>query len=150
MDLLEIAAREQVRDVIAEYCHAVDVPSLSRIVALFTDDGVLEIEGWSTGRTRQGIIDMFKSWRPAAPVSGAAAGLRLSRHLVGSIRFHEVRPDVVRTTSYFVRLGTEGLAQWGRYNDVFRPVDGAWLIEHRIATVDAAVPGDPYHRPPQS
>jgi SnoaL-like protein len=52
MEIWELEAREQIRDTVARYAHCVDDGRFDDLVALFTPDGVLEVEGEPAHRGR--------------------------------------------------------------------------------------------------
>jgi hypothetical protein len=140
LEMWELSAREQVRDTIAEYAFAVDRPSLSWITQLFSEDGVLEIDGQDRGVTREGIAQMLRD-RAAASTPGP--GTPYAKHVVGSTRFIDIQPDRVEARSYFVRFDRDRAIQWGTYEDVLVPREARWLIQERRVTIEAAAPGDP-------
>ena len=55
MEMWELEAHEQIRDTIARYAHCVDGGRFDDLVALFTPDGVLEVEGEPAHRGRDAI-----------------------------------------------------------------------------------------------
>jgi SnoaL-like domain len=55
MESWELEAREQIRDTIARYAHCVDGGRFDDLVALFSPDGILEVEGEPAHRGRDAI-----------------------------------------------------------------------------------------------
>jgi hypothetical protein len=51
-----------------------------------------------------------------------------------------VTPQHARVASYFTALTEIGVDHYGRYRDIFVPVDGTWLIRHRFVSTDWAAP----------
>ena len=62
------------------------------------------------------------------------------RHNVTNIRFTELTPQQARVACYFTVFTEIGLDHYGRYRDVFVPVDGEWLIRHRFVSTDWHAP----------
>ena len=73
----------------------------------------------------------------------ARAGVkRIVRHVLANIRFVEVTPERALVCSYFTVFTEIGLDHYGRYRDIFVPVDDdQWLIEHRLRVDRLARPG---------
>jgi len=145
MEPWELHAREAIRDSIAQYNHAGDRFFLEELAAAFCEDGVLEVAGRDPAVGRSAIItllggDPTKSadeLREAAKAKNAATGeRRIVRHNIANIRFESVTPTEARVSCYFTVLTQIGLDHYGRYRDVFVPVDTRWLIKHRRVTVD--------------
>lgn len=138
MELWELAAREQIRDAYATYTHSGDRFRLDDLAACFTHDGVLEVKGRSRAQGREAIVEMLSGGsrvtRP--PAHGAQTFIR---HFIANIRFDVVTAQRIETSAYFQVLTGAGLDHWGRYRDVFVPAEGRWLIQHRLAAVDASV-----------
>jgi hypothetical protein len=143
MPAWELTAREQVRNIIAEYAFAVDRPSLSWIAGLFHADGVLQIDDADCGVSPEGIKRML---RERAKAGASLPAKPYSKHLVGSICFLDVQPDEITVKSYFVRMDRDRAIHWGTYHDVLVPRDGRWLIKSRRVALEAAAPGDPLRR----
>jgi hypothetical protein len=131
--LIELQAREAIRDTVAAYTHAGDGYRLDDLASLFTDDGVLEVRGREPAKGRAAIVASLTA--PPAPPG------HFVRHFVANIRFEELTPEQARIASYFAVLTPAGLDHWGRYRDELVPVGVRWLFRHRRVTVDAAAPG---------
>jgi hypothetical protein len=71
--------------------------------------------------------------RAAAQASGVT---RIVRHNLTNIRFTDMTPQEARVACYFTVFTEIGLDHYGRYRDVFVPVDGEWLIRHRFVSTD--------------
>ena len=88
-------------------------------------------------RGRAAIVEFLSG---AATTPNAAAETsnvkRIVRRNVTSIRFTEVTPGEARVACYFTVFTEIGLDHYGRYRDVFVPIDGDWLIRHRFVSTD--------------
>ena len=140
---------------VAQYTHAGDRFRLDEFVAVFCEDGILEIRGNEPLRGRAAIMDRFRGgivaqvWWPrprrerrtgdprSAPGgAGAAPQRRIVRHNVDNVRFESVTPAEITAASYFTVFTDVGLDHLGRYRDRLVPVDERWLIAHRFVSVD--------------
>jgi len=133
MEAWAFAAREAVRDSMAQYTHAGDRFPLVGLADAFCEDGVLEPEPDEPVRGRAAIEEYRARMRRES--GGTQAG-RLLRHNVTNVWFEEVRPDEARVTSYYTVFTETGLDHMGRYRDRFVPVGDRWLIAYRLATMD--------------
>jgi hypothetical protein len=132
----QLAVREQVRDTMARYTHAGDSGRIEELAECFLPDGVLEVKGLPAARGRAAIVELL------SPEPGAGRPAHgFVRHHLSSIRVTAVTPERAEAAAYFVVLTANGPDHWGRYRDVLRPHEGAWLFEHRRVTVDAWAPG---------
>src|SRR5512147_2234614 len=99
MELWELAARERIRDTLARYAHCADTGRFAELVALFTEDGVLEIDGRPPLQGRA-VIETFLT----GTKTNIAANLSrpLIRHHVSSIRIEVHSPNEAGAASYFL------------------------------------------------
>ncbi|MGE2688431.1 nuclear transport factor 2 family protein [Mycolicibacterium pulveris] len=141
MELWELAVREHIRDTLARYNWSGDAMRLDELASAFCEDGELELRGSAPVRGRRAIVD-FLGGAVAAPNAAAQASSvkRIVRHNVANIRFTEVTPEQARVACYFTVFTEIGLDHFGRYRDVFVPVDGDWLIKHRFVSTDWSAP----------
>lgn len=142
MDLTELHARECVRDTVARYTHAGDGGKVAALAECFTLDGTLEVKGRSSATGRDAIVEML-SGGPTSddPPRTLSSAKFFQRHFVANLTFDSITPDRIDTRAYFVVFGPDGADHWGRYRDVFVPVGDRWLLEHRLAAVDATASG---------
>ncbi len=158
MELWQLAARECIRDTLAQYNWSGDALRLDDLAAAFCPDGELELRGRAPLRGRAAITEFLgggtfpggdearRAARKAA--SGAAGGptagvtaTRIVRHLLTNIRFLEMTPERAQVACYFTVLTEIGLDHHGRYRDTFVPVGSGWLIQHRFVSTDWRAPG---------
>lgn len=131
----EVVAREEIRRTLAAYHFSGDRGRLDEMVAVFTEDGVLELStGRHLGRT---AIREFLSGVGVAPDRPRPAFLQ--HHLTtSSIELDGV--DAALGFHYFLVTSPVGLDHCGRYRDSYRQVGDRWLISSRTATVTWASP----------
>jgi hypothetical protein len=141
MDLWELSARERIRDTLAGYNWSGDAMRLAELAESFCEDGVLELRGGEPVKGRAAIVE-FLGGAVASPNAQAEASRvkRIVRHNVANIRFTDVAPHEARVACYFTVFTEIGLDHFGRYRDVFVPVDGDWLIQHRFVSTDWHAP----------
>ncbi|MBF4481361.1 nuclear transport factor 2 family protein [Rhodococcus rhodochrous] len=141
MDLLELHARECVRDTVARYTHAGDSGKLTELAECFTPDGTLEVKGRSRATGRGAIVEMLGGGNtPDDPPQVASGAKFFQRHFVANLVFDSITPDHISTRAYFVVFGPDGADHWGRYRDTFVPDGDRWLLAHRFVAVDTTAP----------
>ena len=135
MELWELTARERIRDTLARYAHCADTGRFTELGALFTDDGVLEIDGRSPLQGRAAIEAFLTGTK-----TNIAANLTrpLIRHHVSSIHIEVHNPDSASAASYFLAITERGPDNWGRYRDRLVRVGEQWLFRHRRVRPDGA------------
>jgi hypothetical protein len=141
MELWELATRERIRDTLARYNWSGDALRLDELAQTFCEDGELELRGSGPVRGRAAIVDLL-SGVVATPNATAQRSdvKRIVRHNVTNIDFTDVSPAEARVRCYFTVLTEIGVDHYGRYRDVFVPVDGQWLIRHRFVSTDWSAP----------
>jgi uncharacterized protein (TIGR02246 family) len=125
------SAREQLLDLLARYHIAGDRGRVEEVLALFTADAVLTVDG-AEHSGRDAIRAVFAT---------AAADPHPLRHHLTTVLVTETSPDSAELRSYFQVLGDRGLDHWGRYLDQARRVQGRWLFARRSVRIDGSTPG---------
>jgi ketosteroid isomerase-like protein len=146
VDLDELIAREAIRDLVARYNANADAGRFAQVVALFTEDAVIElpddrIEG------RDAIDAMFRDVRSQVAASTPAGTTPHLRHFTGTLQIDVDGSDRATSRCYFQVLMAAGLDHWGRYVDEFVRVDGEWRIARRRVSVDGRRPDSPFSEP---
>ena len=134
MDLLELVARERIRDTLARYNWTGDSLRLDEFVQTFCEEGELQLRGHEPVRGRAAIAEFLGG------VAAPNRAPRIVRHNLTNIRFLELTSDRGRVASYFTVVTEIGLDHCGRYRDTFVPVGDEWLIQHRFVSTDWAAP----------
>jgi uncharacterized protein (TIGR02246 family) len=126
-----LVEKDAIREVLAQYCFALDGGRFTDMAALFTEDGTWHTAfGKSTGRKA---------------IAEFAAGLRAHRPGVQPRAIHHVTNVVialdgdsakVRSNWTTVQNSPDGpkIGSGGAYDDVMVKVDGRWLFRYR--TID--------------
>lgn len=141
MEVWELCAREQIRDTLARYNWSGDALKLDELAQTFCEGGQLELRGSAPVHGREAIIAFLQSAIAAPSAVAHAAGVtRIVRHNVTNIRFIDVTPQEAQVACYFTVFTEIGVDHFGRYRDVFVPVDGQWLISHRFVSTDWRAP----------
>jgi len=125
--LRELIDRQEITDVLIEYCCALDRMDLPRLSALFTDDCVVDY-GPDEQLRSHGALALEKSlermWRWS----------RTSHHLANvQIEFGGEDKAVVRSYVHAWHERADGSAAtiFGQYHDRFVRADGRWRIGER-------------------
>ncbi|KKD06325.1 nuclear transport factor 2 family protein [Streptomyces sp. WM6386] len=120
-----------VRAVIGAHTQAQDAGRTDDVVALYPPDGVLELPGMDPVQGHDALRAAFKGWAPTQP----------QQHLVGNTVVTPTAEDEATAVSdvvFFQRGDTGWTVQVvGRYEDTFRHIDGAWLLQRRATTYQA-------------
>jgi uncharacterized protein (TIGR02246 family) len=116
--------RDEIRQLLARYVHAIDAGRGDDWAATFTDDGVFDMNG----RSIQG----------AEALRAFAEGRGGARHVVAN-EVIDVDGDEARVQAYvFVFAGTPPAGTVsGSYEDALQRVDGRWRFTKRAFTPDA-------------
>jgi hypothetical protein len=135
VELWELVARESVRDLVARYNANGDNGRLDQMVALFTDDAVLETDGSSV----KGHAAIHGFFADAARMFGGSRGFTHLRHFTSTQQI-DIQSNIRATSRcYFAVIMDHGLDHWGRYLDDFGFVQERWLITGRRVLVDGRV-----------
>lgn len=121
------ADRDDIRQLLARYCHLLDGRRIDDWSELFTDDGALEIVGVRRFEGREGV-------RAFAAGLPAPDGPSPSRHCIAN-ELVEVDGDRATAECYLVLLTVQPRLQLGgagRYVDRLRRVDDQWRFEERV------------------
>ncbi len=145
MELWELVARESIRDLVARYNANGDSGRFEQMLALFTDDAVMELV------SDDGEVERFEGVERIATIftgtkagwDDAAAGMQARHHIRHFVATHQI--DLIDTThatgrSYYAVIMGHGLDHWGRYIDDYEERDGRWRITRRRALSDGRTP----------
>jgi ketosteroid isomerase-like protein len=110
---------------VAAHAQRQDAGDTDGIMALYTPDAVLEVPGMGVYEGADVIRARFDEWKPRG----------LQRHMPVNVVISDWSPAEARATTDVVFLA-QGDVGWAvqivaRYHDVFRPVDGKWLLRRR-------------------
>ena len=138
MEVWELAAREHIRDTLAQYNWSGDSGRIDDLADTFCADGVLEIRGLEPLRGRSEIVAFLGG--VTGSVALTADVKPIVRHNVANLIFHEVTQDRALVSSYFTVITHIGLDHLGRYRDTVVPDGDTWRIQHRKVSTDWAAP----------
>src|ERR1700754_3764456 len=133
----ELVARERIRDTLALYNWSGDSARIDDLTQSFSVEGELELRGGTTATGRAAIASVLSGVATPGPGAGTK---RIVRHVLTNVRFTDLNPQRAQVSSYFTVFTEIGLDHFGRYRDVFVPVDDTWLIQHRFVSTDWHAP----------
>lgn len=137
MELWELAAREEIRDLVARYNANGDTGRFAQVIDLFAPDAVMQTDlGIYTGHDE--ILRIFTGVKERG--AGAPAPIYL-RHMTATHQIDVLDESAAKGRCYYQVLTAVGLDHWGRYIDDYRLVDGRWRFARRKVTVDGQNPG---------
>src|SRR5436190_22029554 len=134
----ELAAREAVRETIAQYAHAVDRGLYEEAAHCFMEDGVLDVRDVARHEGREAIVTMFSG---AGQKLLSSSKKVLIRHHVSSIQIDvDVTSGRATAGSYFFVVTEIGPDHWGTYPAPPARAEptGACLFTERRAAADGA------------
>jgi uncharacterized protein (TIGR02246 family) len=141
MEHWELEARESIRDLVARYNASGDAGRFDELLALFAEDGVLEVIDGETARGREQIRSLVtRAARSEAPAAPAGEKPRVLRHFTATHQIDIQAPDAATGRCYYAVLTADGLDHWGRYQDRYVREAERWRFASRRVSVDAAVP----------
>jgi ketosteroid isomerase-like protein len=138
MEIWELMAREQIRDLIASYAHCADSGRFDELVALFAEDGVLETPDRPAHCGREAIRAFLGGTQ--AHLAGATS-VGWIRHHVSNVRLVVTSPDDATGAAYFFVVTERGPDHWGRYRDRYVRRGAHWQFAHRRVRLDGAAAG---------
>lgn len=131
MELWEVTAREAIRDLVARYNTLGDAGRFDELLALFTDDAVLQTDDETA--TGSGELRGFFT-RVAGPVPTYV------RHFTATLTIDVATPTTATARSYYQVLTTDGLDHWGRYADDLVATADGWRFARRRVRLDGMRP----------
>lgn len=146
MELWELNAREQIRDVVARYNAAGDSGRFDEVMALFWDDAEMEIGLPGNTTVYRGAVEIRSiftgtadRWRDdlrrdsVVGVDGVEAPPTPHhiRHCVSTLVLDIDDAMHARGYCYFQVLMPHGLDHWGRYFDRYEQRHGEWKFARR-------------------
>ena len=138
MEVWELAAREEIRDLVAAYAHAADSGRFDEVAGLFALDGVLETPDHVEHRGRDAIRAFLGG---TGKLLAGATTVPIIRHHVANLRLAVTGPDDATGAAYFFVITERGPDHWGRYRDRYVRTDEGWRFAHRRVRLDGYAPG---------
>jgi len=138
MDLWELVAREEIRQLIARYAHCADTGRFGDVAALFADDGVLETPDGTSHRGCDAIATFLGGTKVDLSATTARGWIR---HHVSSLQLTVPTRSDASGVAYFFVITERGPDHWGRYRDRYVSRAGRWLFAHRRVRLDGFAPG---------
>lgn len=123
-------------DLVARYNAQGDAGRVREMLALFTDDAVL----WVDGEEHRGVVAIGRLFDGAVASTRARGGGRL-QHFTATHQVDFSDPEHAEGRSYFQVLTESGLDHWGRYVDRYRKVESHWRFASRRVELLGRVAG---------
>ena len=126
--------KDAIRELIAQYCHALDAGRFAEVAALFAPDGE-----WTTDYGQaQGPAAIEALLRGNVPVKGE--GPQRKHFVTNTVVTVEGDAAHSRSDYLIIRESAAGLipVMGGTYRDRFRRIDGAWRFGRRELIHDIA------------
>ncbi len=137
MTIDDLLAREAIRHTMHSYNIAGDSLRWSEFVALFTEDGILELQAFRNIEAfRHEGRDALRAWseghgrmRETAQKKGGEGAF--VRHQLSTSKIDLTGPDTAQARTYFTVYTQIGPDHTGDYIDRYRKIEDQWLIAHR-------------------
>ena len=120
--------KDEIRELLARYCFALDAERFEDMAALFTPDGVWET-AFGTGTGRAGIVAQARS------IATADRPRRV--HLTTNIVIDLSGDNATARSNWLLFQNSPNgptIGSGGGYTDKLRKIDGTWFFQHR--TID--------------
>jgi len=132
--------RAGVETLLAKYAKAVDFGTPEEYAALFTEDGVIHMQG-KDFKGRKAIHDMIA---PALTKPADGAPTRRMRHILSNVDI-ELNGDTATVFESWATIskdkdGRPAIGAIGHYTDTAVKVNGQWLFAKRVIDLDLAAP----------
>lgn len=128
MNVEELVAREEIRQLLATYNVAGDRGRREEFGSVFSEDAVLEMPG-ARCDGRAAILDRLFT-------SPSERKLTFVRHNLTTSKIDFTSPTEANGRTYFFVITDVGLDHSGVYVDRYRKQDGRWWIVHREVRID--------------
>ena len=138
MESVEIAASEEIRNLVAGYNAFGDRGRFDDLMELFTPDAVMDI---GNGHPYEGVDQIRGIFTRTSDSMTSGPQPSYVQHHTSPVHITMVDGDHATGRTYFSVLMTHGLDHWGRYDDKYRRVDGHWRFSHRRVRTDGTTPG---------
>lgn len=127
--LSELAAREEIRELVASYTHLGDSGRLDELVELFEPDATLD----AFDRTYVGAEQILGFFSGIVSDRADAPRRTFVRHHISNVTIDvDADAGVASGASYWVVYSDDGFESSGRYRDRYRrSPDGRWRFEVR-------------------
>ena len=118
-----MSARDDICNLIAAYCQAIDDGRADDVTALFCAEGTVEIPGMGTHTGHDALRAAYEGWKPRGP----------QRHVVVNTN---VNGDRAVSDLLFLVMGEKGwrIQMVGRYDDEFCTHNGDLRFHRRAAS----------------
>lgn len=150
MNIEELSARDQIRELVATYTHLGDGGRLDALVTLFEPDAWLETRSPAGETTRheghEAIAGFF-----GGIVTNRAGGpdTTFVRHHIANVTITLTDVDTASGASYWTVYADRGFESSGRYRDTYRRgADDVWRFSSRTIRRDEPRPSSATGRTP--
>jgi len=141
MEIWEVIAREEIRDLVTRYNSNSDTGRFPQLLELFDDTSVMTIDG---GMPYSGTSEIINIFTNAKGRLDSVDVPKYIRHYVATHQIDIESETVARGRCYFAVLTHIGLDHWGRYIDTYKKVNGKWLFDTRKVFVDGTSAGSTF------
>ena len=137
MELWQIEAYEEIRNVISAYNSFGDRGRFDDLIELFADKAVMDI---GDGRLYEGVEQIEEIFTGTRDSLSDGEKPSYIQHHTSSIHIDVQDASNATSRSYFSVFLTHGIDHWGRYEDKFEKINGKWILTYRSVKTDGGVP----------
>jgi 3-phenylpropionate/cinnamic acid dioxygenase small subunit len=141
MTIDEMLARESIRATMVSYNVAGDRLQAAGMMAVFTEDGILESDGVPQADAfryegRKAIGEWISRWHRSGAADAVSSRASFVRHHLSTCHIELTGADSAKARTYWTAYTDIGPDHCGYYVDSFRKVGERWLIAHRKVRLD--------------
>jgi hypothetical protein len=127
MNVEELAAREEIRELVAGYTHLGDGGRIEDMIQLFEPTAVLD----AFGTIYNGPREMAGFFGGIADGTTPGPSRSFLRHYISNITIEMTSDTEANGASYYTVISDSGLESSGRYRDSYHLSDGRWRFATR-------------------
>jgi SnoaL-like domain len=129
MEPSEVVAREEIRELVAQYTHFGDSGKLAELSLLFHPDATFHIVGQEVDLGREAIIARLGGLQDQIEHDAVS---QYVRHHISNLHITFADATEAHGVAYWQVINGDGLVRWGRYRDAFRRIgEGPWKFSSR-------------------
>jgi hypothetical protein len=134
MELWEALAREEIRELVAQYTHFGDSGRLADLAQLFQPDATFHIVGQEVDVGRDAIVTRLGGIQEGVETDPVS---RYIRHHVSNLHITFENSREAHGVAYWQVINGDGPVRWGRYRDSYQQSEeGPWKFSGRVVRRD--------------
>ena len=137
MELWQLEAYAEIRDLISAYNSFGDRGRFDQLLELFAETAVMDI---NDGRIYEGTDQIKTVFTDSSDSLSKDDSPSYIQHHTSSTHIEFEGDKKASSKSYFSVFLSNGIDHWGRYEDKFENINGKWLFVYRRVKTDGYLP----------